>query len=114
MAATRVPNSMRPAAASGWAQWRANASIPGTATQWASWCGSAASATRPCASSTRTALALQGLHTPGAVARARPKRGSRTVKYWEPGSKLPKAVSVLAMRPPTLSAFSNSMWWIMS
>jgi hypothetical protein len=51
----------------------------------------AASVTRPWASSTRMALALQGLHSgAGTVARARAKRASRTVKYWAPWSKRAK------------------------
>ncbi len=37
-------------------------------------------------------LALQGLHSCGAVSSARAKRGSRTVKYCAPLSKLPKGV----------------------
>jgi molybdate transport repressor ModE-like protein len=43
--------------------------------------GNAASAMRPCGSSTRTALALHGLCDAGVADSALPKRGSRTVKY---------------------------------
>jgi hypothetical protein len=87
-------------APSGEAQWATSASMPGWATQCGSSEGKAASATRPWASSTRTRLALQRLHRPGVASSARAKRGSRTVKYCAPLSKLPKAVSMLAMRPP--------------
>ena len=56
----------------------------GTLTQCGSRAGRAASATRPCGSSTRTALALQGLRKACEADSAFSKRGSRTVKYWAP------------------------------
>ncbi|MDT4834635.1 hypothetical protein FQZ97_682790 [compost metagenome] len=83
--------------------------MPGWATQCGSSEGSAASATRPWASSTRTRLALQGRHSAGVVASTCAKRGSRTVKYWAPLSKRPKAVSMLAIRPPGVASRSNTV-----
>ena len=84
-------------------------SMPGRATQCGSRAGSAASATRPWASSTRTRLALHGLQMPGVASSTRAKRGSRTVKYWAPLSKRPKGVTSLAMRPPTPAPRSNTV-----
>ena len=83
--------------------------MPGVATQCDSRAGSGASVTRPCASSTRMALALQGLHRLGTVSSARAKRGSRTVKYWAPASKRPNGESRLAMRPPGAGALSKTV-----
>ena len=85
--------------------------MPGTGTQ----CGSLefrpALATRPSSSSTRTELALQGRHRPGTVSSACLKRASRTVKYCAPWSNVPKALSRVAMRPPTPRLFSNTVTW---
>ena len=64
---------------------------------------------RPCSSSTRTVLALQGLIAWGVVCSAWTKRGSRAVKYCVPWSKLPNGVPCVAMRPPTVAAFSNTV-----
>lgn len=83
--------------------------MPGWATKCGSGRGREASATRPRASSTRTALALQGRHSSGVVCSTRLKRGSRTVKYCAPLSKLPKGVASLAMRPPGSAPRSNTV-----
>jgi hypothetical protein len=71
--------------------------------------GSAASATRPCGSSTRTALALQGRDRRGDSSSTCWNRGSRTVKYCTPVSKVPNGESTLAMRPPAAALFSNTV-----
>ena len=96
-------------AASGCAQRRTSAFMPGEGTQCGSRAASPAAATRPKVSSTRTVVALQGRLTPLAVSSASAKRGSRTVKYCAPWSKLPKALSRVAIRPATPALFSNTV-----
>ena len=98
-----------PASCSGAAQASASDCMPGQATQCASCGGRPTAVTRPSASSTRTALALQGRHTPGTVARASAKRLSRTVKYWAPVSKPPCGVLRVVVRPPTWLYFSSTV-----
>ena len=93
----------------GAAQASASDCMPGQATQCASCGGRPTAVTRPAASSTRTALALQGRQTPGTVARASAKRSSRTVKYCAPVSKLPWGVLRVLVRPPTWLDFSSTV-----
>src|SRR3989344_2642710 len=109
MEVTRVWVMSWPALSSGSAQAPPRDCMPGLATQCASRWGRPAAATRPAASSTCTELALQRLQMPGTVSMARAKRGSRTVKYWAPASKLPKGVSMVAVRPPAWEDFSNTV-----
>src|SRR5574343_694404 len=112
MCVARVSSRMLPSSVKGSPQALTRAFMPGVATQWRSPPGRPASITRPIGSSTRTALALQGRHRPGTVPRASSKRGSRTVKYCVPWSKLPKGLRRVAMRPPSPRLFSNRVtWW---
>ncbi|MOA15831.1 hypothetical protein D3C78_1360130 [compost metagenome] len=110
-AVTRQWVCRRPAAAMGWAQAAGRLCIWGVATQWDSRGGGAALAMRPALSSTRMVVALQGRHSCGCMASTCSKRGSRTVKYCAPESKLPWDVVCEAMRPPTSAACSNTVTW---
>ena len=109
MCVTCVRVTSWPACRSGSAQAVTSDCMPGLATQWASRWGSPVAVTRPAASSTCTELALQRLQMPGTVSTARAKRGSRTVKYCAPASKLPNGVSMVAVRPPAWADFSNTV-----
>jgi hypothetical protein len=100
-----------PASCSGVAQACTRASMRGAATQCGSLGTGLAATTRPAASSTRTVLALQGRHRPGWVCSTRSRRGSRTVKYCAPASKLPKGLSTLRVRPPGSGCCSNTLTW---
>ena len=102
---TRVSNSME--SSRGAAQVFTNAFMPGLATQCGSRAGKPAAATRPRSSSTCTMLALQGRQVLGVVCRASTKRGSRTVKYCAPWSKVPNGLLRVDMRPPTPWLFSK-------
>ncbi len=116
MRVTRVPVKVRavrlPCSSGctrGCAQCSTRALMPGAATKWGSVGGGALASTWPNASSTRTVLALQGRTTSCAGSRAVAKRLSRTVKYCVPWSKPPNSVRRVAMRPPRLWLFSNSV-----
>ena len=93
----------------GCAQWRTSAFMPGEPTQCDSLGGKEAATTRPAPSRMRTVLALQGRTRPWALSNTLTKRGSRTVKYWVPWSKLPNSVRRVAMRPPAPRLFSNTV-----
>ena len=54
-------------------------------------------------------VTLQGRQTQGAVSKAWAKRGSRTVKYWAPWSKVPNGLRRVDIRPPTPLLFSNKV-----
>ena len=106
---TRVSRTTWFCATRGTAHCLTSAFMPGLGTQCGSRTGRPPEATRPSSSSTRTVVALQGLHTLGVVFRACTKRGSRTVKYCVPWSNVPNAVLRVAMRPPTPRLFSNTV-----
>ena len=90
----RRPTAARPRA-------MGRACMSGVATQWASVGAGAALDWRPCASSTRSVLTLQGGTGRARSAGASSKRLSRTVKYCAPMSKAPCAALTERMRPPT-------------